>query len=256
VRLFAAILLPEDARRRLAGLAGGLPGARWTPEETYHLTLRFIGEVDNAAAETLAEAHYLRAIALDPARARPYFKLGTLYVKQKRKEEAQHYLGRFEELAPYADDLAQLRDRLRREPDNALAQYALARIYAKLNMPSLAIGALRSCLAVRPDYAPAYNNLGNAHLRLGDTEEAIALYEAAVRLDTAYALAYNNLASALLLNGQLPAALERYQRALRIRPDYADAYYGLAMAYRQQGLHAEAGAAMGRYERIVAASGE
>ncbi len=55
MRLFAAILLPEDIRRELARLAGGLPGARWSPEENYHLTLRFIGEVDNGFAEELAE---------------------------------------------------------------------------------------------------------------------------------------------------------------------------------------------------------
>ncbi len=56
MRLFAAILLPEDVRSALAGLAGGLPGARWAPEENYHLTLRFIGEVDQGFAEELAEA--------------------------------------------------------------------------------------------------------------------------------------------------------------------------------------------------------
>ena len=56
MRLFAAILPPEDVRRALAGLAGGLPGARWSPQENYHLTLRFIGEVDKGFAEELAEA--------------------------------------------------------------------------------------------------------------------------------------------------------------------------------------------------------
>ena len=56
MRLFAAILLPEEVRRALARLAGGLPGARWSPEENYHLTLRFIGEVDRGFAEDLAEA--------------------------------------------------------------------------------------------------------------------------------------------------------------------------------------------------------
>ncbi len=56
MRLFATILLPEDIRRQLAGLAGGLPGARWSPEENYHLTLRFIGEVDRGFAEELADA--------------------------------------------------------------------------------------------------------------------------------------------------------------------------------------------------------
>ena len=56
MRLFAAILLPDDVRDQLAGLAGGLQGARWSPEENYHLTLRFIGEVDKGFAEDLAEA--------------------------------------------------------------------------------------------------------------------------------------------------------------------------------------------------------
>ena len=56
MRLFAAIRLPEAVRTELAGLAGGLSGARWSPEENYHLTLRFIGEVDSGFAEDLAEA--------------------------------------------------------------------------------------------------------------------------------------------------------------------------------------------------------
>ena len=56
MRLFAAILLPEDIRRELGRLSGGLPGARWPPEENYHLTLRFVGEVDGGFAEELADA--------------------------------------------------------------------------------------------------------------------------------------------------------------------------------------------------------
>ncbi len=45
IRLFVAIPLPELVRDRLAGLSGGVRGARWTPPENMHLTLRFIGEV-------------------------------------------------------------------------------------------------------------------------------------------------------------------------------------------------------------------
>ncbi|MHA1107518.1 MAG: RNA 2',3'-cyclic phosphodiesterase [Alphaproteobacteria bacterium] len=45
IRLFVAIELPEDIRRRLASMAGGIPSARWVSEENLHLTLRFIGEV-------------------------------------------------------------------------------------------------------------------------------------------------------------------------------------------------------------------
>jgi 2'-5' RNA ligase len=51
MRLFVGLDLPPSLRARLALLAGGLPGARWTPPENYHVTLRFIGEVEPWRAE-------------------------------------------------------------------------------------------------------------------------------------------------------------------------------------------------------------
>ncbi len=51
MRLFVALDLPWDLREALHGLARGLPGARWVPEENLHLTLRFIGELPPHRAE-------------------------------------------------------------------------------------------------------------------------------------------------------------------------------------------------------------
>ena len=45
--LFVALPLPAAIRERLAGLGGGVPGARWTEVQNLHLTIRFIGEVEN-----------------------------------------------------------------------------------------------------------------------------------------------------------------------------------------------------------------
>jgi RNA 2',3'-cyclic 3'-phosphodiesterase len=45
-RLFVALDLPEPVRERLAEISTGLPGADWVYSDQYHLTLRFIGEVD------------------------------------------------------------------------------------------------------------------------------------------------------------------------------------------------------------------
>ncbi|MFM7689567.1 MAG: RNA 2',3'-cyclic phosphodiesterase, partial [Alphaproteobacteria bacterium] len=65
LRLFVALALPASLRAEIAGLAGGIPGARWVPPENYHLTLRFIGEIEPWRAQEVDDA--LAAI-----RARPF----------------------------------------------------------------------------------------------------------------------------------------------------------------------------------------
>ena len=49
-RLFTGLEIPDDIRESLSMLRGGLPGARWIDSENYHLTLRFIGDVDDVVA--------------------------------------------------------------------------------------------------------------------------------------------------------------------------------------------------------------
>lgn len=55
-RLFVAIDLPEEVKKEVAGISGGLPGARWVPGNQLHLTLRFIGEVDAALFQAIKAA--------------------------------------------------------------------------------------------------------------------------------------------------------------------------------------------------------
>lgn len=53
IRLFVAIPLPEEVRDRLASLYRGIPGARWVDPDHLHLTLRFIGEVNEDVADDI-----------------------------------------------------------------------------------------------------------------------------------------------------------------------------------------------------------
>ncbi|HSM42526.1 MAG TPA: RNA 2',3'-cyclic phosphodiesterase [Afifellaceae bacterium] len=55
-RLFTALELPADIVFSLSLLRGGLPGARWIDKENYHVTLRFIGDVDGRTADAVAES--------------------------------------------------------------------------------------------------------------------------------------------------------------------------------------------------------
>ena len=66
-RLFPALEIPRDAALSLSLLRGGLPGARWIDVENYHMTLRFIGDVEGHVADEIANA-------LDRVR-RPAFSL-------------------------------------------------------------------------------------------------------------------------------------------------------------------------------------
>ncbi|MCQ4161065.1 RNA 2',3'-cyclic phosphodiesterase [Roseomonas sp. GC11] len=101
-RLFVALPLPERLRDQFAELAGGIPGARWVPPENYHLTLRFIGEIDGWQADEVDEA-------LAGIRARPFpltfsgldifekaGRIHSLHVKAERGERLLHLQSKVE----------------------------------------------------------------------------------------------------------------------------------------------------------------
>jgi 2'-5' RNA ligase len=53
-RLFTGLEIPPEIAQSLSMLRGGLPGARWVDPDNYHVTLRFIGNVDDALAHEVA----------------------------------------------------------------------------------------------------------------------------------------------------------------------------------------------------------
>ena len=53
-RLFTALEIHANIAFSLSLLRGGLPGARWVEPDNYHITLRFIGDVDDALAREIA----------------------------------------------------------------------------------------------------------------------------------------------------------------------------------------------------------
>ena len=53
-RLFAGLEIPAEIGQSLSNLRGGLPGARWIDPENYHVTLRFIGDIDGMSENEIA----------------------------------------------------------------------------------------------------------------------------------------------------------------------------------------------------------
>ena len=78
-RLFTGIEIPSEIGERFSFLRGGLPGARWIDPENYHLTLRFVGDIDMDVAEEIAAA-------LSRVRRAPFMlKLGDIGALGTRK---------------------------------------------------------------------------------------------------------------------------------------------------------------------------
>jgi 2'-5' RNA ligase len=63
-RLFTGLEIPSDLATDLSRLRGGLSGAHWIDAENYHLTLRFIGDIDESTAREVRST--LEKIRLPP----------------------------------------------------------------------------------------------------------------------------------------------------------------------------------------------
>lgn len=56
MRLFIAIEIQDDIKSMIGSLRVYIPGARWVPVEQLHLTLAFLGEVEESTAGLLTES--------------------------------------------------------------------------------------------------------------------------------------------------------------------------------------------------------
>jgi len=56
LRLFVGIGLPPQTKLKVSLICAGVPGARWVDAGNLHVTLRFIGEVDEGVASDIDDA--------------------------------------------------------------------------------------------------------------------------------------------------------------------------------------------------------
>jgi RNA 2',3'-cyclic 3'-phosphodiesterase len=141
LRLFVGIEFPPELKLRLSLLQSGIAAARWIDPGNFHLTLRFIGEVDDGTAADVDEA-------LLRLKARPFSvqlsgvgvfggdKLRTLWVGVDREPALSTLQGKIEQaliraglppeprkFSPHVT-LARLRDPRRHELQEYLAAHA------------------------------------------------------------------------------------------------------------------------------------
>ncbi len=164
-----------------------------------------------------ADAHYRRAIALQPDYAPAYNNLGVMQRASGRVDDA---------IATYRQALALRGD----YPD---AHYNLANALLAENKPQEAAEHFRIALQSIPDSAGAANNLGIALAAQNRPDDAVAAFRAAVAAEPNSAVAHRNLADALSSAGQLSEAIVEFQRAMALDPTDASAPYNLGVVLLQ-----------------------
>jgi 2'-5' RNA ligase len=92
LRLFVGIALPPALKLSLSLMASGLQGAKWVDPGNYHLTLRFIGEIDEGRAEDVdAALSQIRAPRFDLTLATVnHFGRRQLWVGVERNDALTH----------------------------------------------------------------------------------------------------------------------------------------------------------------------
>jgi len=193
----------------------------------------------HARSDKLAEAEYQRAVELDPANGDAYRRLGQVYMRNGRLDEALALFKKAVELEPdnfktYQDlgtwyrqqgnlkQAAQLFEQCvalaRDEPDT---HYVLGTVYLDLGRFIDAERELREAIGLKPT-SRALNNLGLTLMRQGKDREAIPYLESASTGVPDRYLTLMNLGTAYRRSKQPEASRQAYKQSFRLAENELD----------------------------------
>ncbi len=166
-----------------------------------------------------AEAHYRRALDIDPGHP------GALY-----------YLANI----TYADGRAQLAkelilELLQGEPNDAEAWHLLGMIAASEEHLALAVDHFTKAVTIQPAFAPTYFSRGNALRKLGDIDNALENFQRAAALNPAFVEAHRAIGDIFIERKQFDEALQSYRQAISLKSDFKLAYEGIGGILLSQG---------------------
>jgi Flp pilus assembly protein TadD len=143
--------------------------------------------------DAMAEQHFLRAIALDPADWRGHLHYARWLAGVGRVADALAHARLARELNP-ADPEAVPIERAAASAANT-PDYYIARSLAEYQMRRYreSITSATRATELRPESPEAWNNIAAAHNALGEFEQGIAAGETALRLNPSLAIARNNV---------------------------------------------------------------
>jgi protein O-mannosyl-transferase len=188
----------------------------------------------DARDSALAQAHFQRAIMLDP------------------EDDTTHaYYGRWlKDHARLAEAIKQLHTAIALNPQRAMQRDELIEAYAAAGDVSAALQTSRQALAVIPDDGVAHQtlahppaqtaafwiNLSLAQFQSAEYTESVVSAQRALQLDPESAEAWNNLGAASAALHRWDDAIAAAQKAIALKPEFQLARNNLAWAMAQKRL--------------------
>jgi tetratricopeptide (TPR) repeat protein len=190
----------------------------------------------------LATKAFKQALKLEPASSGPYVQLGTLYLKQGKKDRAleafKKAIASTEEEEKKSGGFLQLRklNDTRRTSD---AYRGLALTYLAMGKVDDAVGTLKTVVTRMPKDASARLALGDAYLAQNNYDGAIEQFTERLALEPT-SDARLDLARAWARKRVAKQAEPLYREVLRAEPDNRTAQMGLVDLFISMGRYADA----------------
>lgn len=218
----AAELTPDASRVAVAKLRQLLDShpSDWVLRKQFGELLESTGDLEGAIAQWSKVTDQL------PQYAEGFYKLGTLWNRAKKWDEAEQAL----------------RTALALHPGYARALNSLGICLSHQDRFDESFDQFRKAVAFRPSYAEAYMNWGLVLKTQGDVERALDRYHRALQADPDYLPAHVQLGKFYVGQKQYEAAEPHYRQVARLKPRDAAAHLNLGLLQMKMNQPARAAA--------------
>lgn len=134
----------------------------------------------------------------------------------------------WQETKNFSDAEAWLRRATSIAPDFTAAWLTLGPVLLETNKYMEAIEAYQQAIRSQPDHAAAWAGLGNAYAQASYPEKSVSAYQKSIELNPEVAGVHMGYAHVLKTLGQQEQAIKAYREAVRVRPQFGEVYWSLA----------------------------
>lgn len=196
-----------------------------------------------------AKEFFFQVTLLDHHNVVAYIKLGEVYLREEKIDDAALAINKAHELQPknlevfflislllqrqkkFQESLDNILVAIELAPDEARFYFNAANSYYHLEKNQEAIASYKHAIALDPNFGVAYYNLALLYRDLGEREKSIEMYQVCIDLNEHRAESYAFMAYCLSCLMRLDEAMECCLKSLKADPKCSVGHLNLAILY-------------------------